>query len=163
MSTPTLRRWVFVHRWSSLVSTIFLLLLCVTGLPLIFRGEIEQAIGAQEEAPVLPANSGHASVDRIIAVGHAARPGEFVQFAVWERDETDVVILSMAPSPTATPENNKNVRVDARTAEVLEGETQPALTQFLLRLHTELFAGMAGKLFLGVMGLMFLAAIVSGV
>jgi uncharacterized iron-regulated membrane protein len=33
-----------VHTWSSLISTLFLLLLCVTGLPLIFHHEIDATI-----------------------------------------------------------------------------------------------------------------------
>jgi uncharacterized iron-regulated membrane protein len=35
-----------VHTWSSLVSTLFLLLLCITGLPLIFHHEIDELLGA---------------------------------------------------------------------------------------------------------------------
>src|SRR5262249_23719865 len=34
---------------------------------------------------------------------------------------------------------------------------------FLLQIHTDLFAGLPGKLFLGFMGLLFIASIVSGV
>ena len=33
MKTTTLRRWSFVHTWTSLVCTAFLLLLALTGLP----------------------------------------------------------------------------------------------------------------------------------
>lgn len=32
----SLQRWVWVHKWSSLVCTLFMLLLCLTGLPLVF-------------------------------------------------------------------------------------------------------------------------------
>ncbi len=38
-STATLKRRLFIHKWTSLVCTL-LLLLCVMGLPLIFREEI---------------------------------------------------------------------------------------------------------------------------
>ena len=41
MKARTLRTWVWVHKWSSLVSMLFLLMLCITGLPLIFHEEIE--------------------------------------------------------------------------------------------------------------------------
>ena len=40
-----MRFWVWAHKWSSLICTAFLLVLCVTGLPLIFRGEIDHALG----------------------------------------------------------------------------------------------------------------------
>lgn len=37
------------------------------------------------------------------------------------------------------------------------------ITHILFQLHTDMYAGLPGKLFLGVMGLLFIAAIVSGV
>jgi uncharacterized iron-regulated membrane protein len=40
MRTATLKGWLWVHKWSSLVSMTFLLMLCITGLPLIFKDEI---------------------------------------------------------------------------------------------------------------------------
>ena len=43
MLSPTaLRRWSWTHKWSSLVCTVFMLLLCITGLPLIFHHEIDE-------------------------------------------------------------------------------------------------------------------------
>ena len=36
-------------------------------------------------------------------------------------------------------------------------------TYIMLKLHTDMFAGLPGKLFLGLMGILFCAAIVSGV
>ena len=47
MLSPTaLRRWSWTHKWSSLVCTVFMLLLCITGLPLIFHHEIGHLLGA---------------------------------------------------------------------------------------------------------------------
>ena len=37
-----------VHKWSSLVCTLFLFMLCLTGLPLIFHDEIDQALGVDD-------------------------------------------------------------------------------------------------------------------
>ena len=39
------------HKWSSLVCTVFMLLLCLTGLPLIFHHEIGHLLGTEVEAP----------------------------------------------------------------------------------------------------------------
>ena len=50
MSTKS---WSWLHRWSSLVCTAFMLLLCLTGLPLIFHHEIAHTLGrAVEPAPM---------------------------------------------------------------------------------------------------------------
>ena len=37
ISPKAIRTWAWVHKWSSLVCTVFMLLLCLTGLPLIFH------------------------------------------------------------------------------------------------------------------------------
>ena len=44
MRTRTIRAWSWVHKWSSLISTVFLLMLCITGLPLVFTHEIEEVL-----------------------------------------------------------------------------------------------------------------------
>ena len=44
MKPSTIRAWSWTHKWSSLVSTLFLLMLCVTGLPLVFSHEIEELL-----------------------------------------------------------------------------------------------------------------------
>lgn len=41
MQRSTIRVWFLVHKWTSIISTAFLLMLCITGLPLIFHDEID--------------------------------------------------------------------------------------------------------------------------
>ncbi len=41
LTKDAVRRWYVVHKWTSLVSTIFVLIACVTGLPLVFHHEID--------------------------------------------------------------------------------------------------------------------------
>ena len=53
MHRRTYARWQAVHSWSSLVSTVLLLLLCVTGLPLIFAHEIDHITGNGVALPEL--------------------------------------------------------------------------------------------------------------
>ena len=49
-----IRLWYLIHKWTSLVCTIFLLMLCITGLPLIFHEEIDHLMG-EVEAPEMAA------------------------------------------------------------------------------------------------------------
>ena len=46
------RLWSLIHTWTSLVSMAFLLLLCLTGLPLIFHHELNHALGYEAAVPV---------------------------------------------------------------------------------------------------------------
>jgi uncharacterized iron-regulated membrane protein len=164
-SARALRTWSWLHKWSSLVCTLFMLLLCLTGLPLIFHHEINHLTGVEIEAPALtPAQAAvpRPSLDRILATARALYPGRIVQFASQPEDSEDLWFVTLAPSPEPT-EDFKSVAVDARTGEVLG---QPKLEGFMgvmFRLHIDLFAGLPGKLFLGFMGLLLVIAIVSGV
>ena len=54
MKTSHLRGWIFVHKWSSLVATLFLFMLCVTGLPLIFHEEIDSFLSGDEPVAAAP-------------------------------------------------------------------------------------------------------------
>ena len=164
MRVKTIQRWAWVHKWTSLVCTAFLLMLCITGLPLIFKHEIDELLH-EEVAPIeVPAGTPLANLDGMVAAGLGRYRGEVVQFVIWPHDEPNVVFLSIAKTPDADPSNNKNPRFDAHTGQFLdEPDFKSRLTYFLLKLHTDLFAGLPGKLFLGLMGLLFMAAIVSGV
>ena len=54
LSASSIRGWYLVHKWTSLVSTLFLLMLCITGLPLIFYHEIDHALGYSIDPPERP-------------------------------------------------------------------------------------------------------------
>lgn len=164
MRPGTVRLWSRLHTWSSLVCTLFLLLLCLTGLPLIFHHELQHALGLEAEPPPMPPGTPRADLDRVVAAALERRPGEVVQYLIWDEDAPDRVRLSVAPTPTSPPEELRTVMVDARTAEVLdEPRDREGFLYWMLRLHIDLFAGVPGKLFLGAMGFLFVLAIVSGV
>jgi uncharacterized iron-regulated membrane protein len=100
----------------------------------------------------------------VIAAGLKHVPGQFVQFMIWDRDEPNVVTLSIGKAPDSDPQQNRIARVDARAGLFLdEVHFAGRFTYIMLRLHTDLFAGLGGKLFLGFMGLLFVVALVSGV
>jgi uncharacterized iron-regulated membrane protein len=164
MHIKTIRRWSWVHKWTSLISMVFLLMLCITGLPLIFKHEIDHLLHEEVEPAEVAPGTPKANVDSIVAEGLSRYPGEFVQFVVWSDDEPNLVFLSIAKAPDADPTNNRIVSLDAHTGRFLEEvDIRGRLTFFLLKLHTDMFAGLAGKLFLGLMGLLFVVAIISGV
>ncbi|CAM3595061.1 PepSY-associated TM helix domain-containing protein [Paracidovorax anthurii] len=163
MTPSALKTWSWLHKWSSLVCTVFMLLLCLTGLPLIFHHEIGHLLGTEVEAPAMPANTPRVSLDKVLEVARAQHPDRIVQFVSQAEDSQDLwfVTLTHTPEPST---DFRSVAVDARTGEVL---AQPRFDEgfmyVMYKLHVDLFAGLAGKLFLGFMGLLLLVAIVSGV
>jgi uncharacterized iron-regulated membrane protein len=163
MTGSKLRRWAWIHKWSSLVCTVFMLLLCVTGLPLIFHHEIGHLLGTEIEAAEMPANTPRISMDRVMEIAKAKHPDKVGMFASQEADDDRIWFVTLATTPTSEVDM-KQVAVDARTGEVLG---QPPLSSgfmyIMFSLHVNLFAGLAGMLFLGFMGILLLVAIVSGV
>ncbi|MEE2732557.1 MAG: PepSY domain-containing protein [Pseudomonadota bacterium] len=157
--------WFLVHKWTSIICTAFLLLLCITGLPLIFSEEIEHELGDQVTAPPMPADTPHTSLDRVAEAARAQRPGEHIRFMFWDNDHhPNQVLVLMAESMDAPPDANSGVVVDSRTALVLdEPKLDEGLMYILFKLHVDLFAGLPGMLFLGFMGLLFAVAVISGV
>ena len=164
MLSPTaIRRWSWTHKWSSLICTVFMLLLCLTGLPLIFHHEIGHLLGTEVEAPAMPDSTPRASLDTVIAAAKAVHPERMVQFVSQAEDDDKVWFVTLTHTPDPT-EDFKSVAVDARTAKVLSDiPTNQGFMNLMFRLHVDLFAGLPGKLFLGFMGLLLLVAIVTGV
>ena len=165
----SLKRWAWVHRWSSLVCTLFLLLLCLTGLPLIFSEEIGHWLDdtpASSAAPGTP----RTSIDPMVARSLLQYPGQQVYSIVVEEAQPHVKVF-MAPSFDEARRNPLSIHVlhfDAFSGEFAKppDPTERGRLTFMnlmLKLHTDLFAGLAGELLLGFMGLLFVIALVSGV
>lgn len=163
----TFKTWYLVHKWTSLVCTAFLLLLCLTGLPLIFSHEIAHWLGDRVEPSEIPGFSASgrpmASLDPMVEMAKARRPGEFVRFVSQPRDMPDAWNVSMGLTPDAI-ESSANLTFDARTGALLLDRTSgQGVMHVLTKLHVDLFAGLPGTLFLNFMGLLFVTSIVSGV
>ncbi|KAF1050220.1 PepSY-associated TM helix domain-containing protein [Xylophilus sp.] len=168
MRSRTVARWRSVHEWTSLACTLFLLLLCLTGLPLVFHDEID---GWLDDGPAAAPPAGPAAapdMDRVVQVVREAYPDRPVQFVVWlETPGRFRVGLARRPGPPGQ-QQKPFVLIDGTTYRIL-GETwsekdwrNGGVLSVLLMLHTNLLLGQGGQLFLGAMGLLFLASLVSG-
>lgn len=165
LSARAIRAWYVVHKWTSLICTVFLLLLCVTGLPLIFHHEIEELLGDEVHAPELAAGTPTVTMDQVTAAATEGKPGHMVRYLFWDQDDhPNVTFVGVVGSADATDEDVRYTPVDTRTAKVLEEAEEPGGFMYVMfKLHVDLFAGLPGTLFLGFMGLLFVVATVSGV
>ena len=164
MKSKTIRRWSFIHTWTSLICTAFLLLLALTGLPLIFHHEIDHLLGDSPQLREMPADTPRLNLQQLVKAAEAHRPGEVMQYFGSEDDEPNAVIAIMAPTAGTEPNASHTFMLDARTGEALEmPSANGGLMMVMLRLHVDMFAGLPGKLFLGFMGLLLMVAIISGV
>jgi uncharacterized iron-regulated membrane protein len=158
-----LRLWSSIHKWTSLIGTLFLLILCLTGLPLIFDAEISDWLNPPRVAEV-PQGTPTATLDDIVARALSKYPGDVVVSLGFVKDRPAVVVSSGATPKT--PFNQSHLQTfDLRTGTLSDIQPQrrgPVMT-FIRDLHTDLFLGLPGALFLGAMALTLVVAIVSGV
>jgi uncharacterized iron-regulated membrane protein len=163
MKPASVRAWKRVHTWTSLVCTLFLFLLCLTGLPLIFHEDIDRALGqravpdqAAASAPLLP-------LDRLMEIARTDRPGEVVRFATPVKGEP-MWNMEMGASVDSM-KLTSIVTIDARTGRIMRvgDRIRSPVMRFIKDLHTELLMDQPGELFLGAIALCFLASIISGV
>ena len=164
LAFPAVKSWCLVHKWTSLICTAFLLLLCITGLPLIFGEEIDQAFSNDVAAAALPESTPDANLDAVVAAAQQRYPNEYIQSFFWDEDVPHTIRLSMARRPSIPFDDWHDLVLDTRTAQVLaEPGRDHGFMWIMLQLHTELFADLPGELFLGAMGLLFVVSVVSGI
>ncbi|ARA83311.1 PepSY-associated TM helix domain-containing protein [Pseudomonas ficuserectae] len=163
MKSQTVRRWSIVHTWSSLICTLFLLMLAVTGLPLIFHHEIDHLLGDAPQYQEMPADTPHLNLEQLARAAEAHRPGEVMQYFGWDDEDPNGVMAITAATADTEPNSSHTFALDARTGEALEmPSANGGFMMVMLRLHVDMYANLPGKLLLAFMGLLFVVAIVSG-
>lgn len=161
MKQRTFRTWSWLHTWTSLISTTFLLMLCITGLPLIFHDELDSVLHSDNWQPANP-DGPLLSLDRVLERSLENRPGEVPLFMSFDTDRP-VVNVTSGPAPDAPGSEMHFASFDRTSGERVPGHEGFDVMEFILQLHTDMFLGLPGMLFLGAMGLLMILAIVSGV
>jgi uncharacterized iron-regulated membrane protein len=161
MTVGTFKNWYLVHKWTSLICTLFLLLLCLTGLPLVFRDELELLLGDAVEPPEQVATVA-VDLQSLVDDARAKRPQDHVQLLMLD-DDHPAWYVSLAATPTAR-DSTALYMYDARNGAFLHAPSvDEGVMKLLYDLHVELLAGLPGTLFLGAMGVLFVASVVSGI
>lgn len=162
MKVKTARRWYYWHKWTSLICTLFLLMLCTTGLPLIFHEEIDHLTNPVKEVQVAQ-DMPRMRLDSLAVRAQQERPTEHIRYVFWDADHPDLVTFDLADRPDAPPDHSHYVTLHEKTGEIMGKPSTDTLIYKILELHTDMFLGIGGKLFLGLMGILFMIALVSGV
>jgi len=162
MNIRTAKRWFSWHKWTSLICTLFMLMLCITGLPLIFHEELDGLLEKQVVAEV-PAGARKMSLDSLAVLAGKQYPAEKIRYIFWDNDDKNKIIFDLAAKPDAPPEGSRYATLNVYTGKVLDKPTTDGIMDIILKIHMNMFLGIGGKLFLGLMGILFVIAIVSGV
>ena len=162
MSSPS--RWfrwnLTLHRWASLLATLPFLVLCLTGVVLIFHEEIDVALGAARHTDARGAHD----IDACMKTAVAAFPDERIISVGLDPDGHPGVLLVVFAPPTDTGfANARLVFFELATGKLL-GDEQPgkSFTGKVLELHAEWFLGPAGMLLGALVGLLVVVSLVTG-
>lgn len=160
-------RWFWVnlwlHRWTGLLAAPFFLVLCMTGSVLIFHEEIDHALGTVPGVE-RPAGAREKPLAALVDAARAQAPGQKVMYVGMEPDAPGRVMVGLGPAGATGLADTRPVFVNAYT-----GESAPpvaprsTLTGLALELHAQWFAGLPGQLFGGLVALLTLVSLVTGV
>ena len=124
-----------------------MLLLCITGLPLIFHHEIDDFLHSEVKPADVPPGTPGADLDRLLANALANSSLKVPHFLIWDRDDPNAMFVSVGEF-IITPDPTKNcfVRMDSHTGAYLDSpDVTGRFTYIMLRLHIDMFAGLAGQ------------------
>ncbi|NYT67368.1 PepSY domain-containing protein [Pusillimonas noertemannii] len=158
-----------MHKWTSLICIFFILIVSVSGLPLIFNDEIKGWLDDHPPYAAVAPDRPMPGLDSLVDAARQRYPGHRIT-GVFVSSKEPKVVIDMAPlreGAAGEAPAGHWLEFDQRTGELRRESrsvAQPG-TQFMtlmLRLHIDLFARLPGQLFLGLMALLFVAAVVSG-
>src|ERR1039458_3723657 len=104
LTARTVRNWYKIHKWTSLVCTAFLLMACITGLPLIFGDELRALLEPHVAPASVAPGSPTASIDKMVAVAQAKFPTLHPFNVYWDDDEPRLFVNM---SPTDQPRSEE--------------------------------------------------------
>lgn len=156
-------RWfrfnLWVHRWASLIATLPFLVLCVTGVILIFHEEIDAALG------VAPADAAPTEARLTECMANAAKdfPDERVLSIGLDPEGHPGVFLIVTAAPAETGFDHAKLRLYDLNTGTLMGDADPSktFTGWVLELHAEWFAGPVGRLIGALVALLVVASLLS--
>ena len=92
LTKEAVRRWYVIHQWTSLISTVFVLIACITGLPLVFHHEIDHLFG--EPAAAVEA-ADPPTLGELLSNAREARPGMHPQLVSNDPGAPEVTYVAM--------------------------------------------------------------------
>lgn len=165
-SSARTARWfrfnVWLHRWSSLIATPFFFVLCVTGTILIFHHEIEKLLGTLPEVEA-SADAARSPIAPMVRVAEAQSPERKPMWLFFDPDAPERVAVGMGPQGAVKFDEVHPAFFNACTGEYLKSvDFSKTLTGFMLTLHANWFLDLPGQLFGGVIALLVLLSLLSG-
>lgn len=151
----------FIHQWTGLLTGLNILVVSVTGAYLVFAGDLERAFGPPPGPVLITVDMGGAHplqdmLDGVAALHPGSQPGGMYR----PRHTTSIWEVGFWSAQGASP----RYVLDEQTGTVREKVTGSIRSVYLwmLRLHGDLFLGGQGFTVMGVVAMLFLLSVVTG-
>ena len=176
LSQVQLKRLTTIHGWSAVILGLLLYAVIATGAVAVFATEIGRwSAGTPREATAL-----EGPIDRTVrTLADAVEPAWLHDIGIWSAEGRDLYVNfhdhKLNPESGVEEDFGAIFRVDGRSGEVHERHDgfiwekasnyeESALRNFLVDLHVQLYLPSPwGLIVTGILGLMMMAAVVSGV
>lgn len=166
--------WLSVHLWLGLLLGFFLAVFGITGSILVFYEEIDNVLNADLrtiQAPVQSESAFHALAEIQSAAIAAMPTSAKLRFVNYPADATSSYRFGFVIPAAVTGEKDEwQVHINPYTAQVLgkhlikkaEDVFPSAFIPFVFRLHFALLAGETGIIIVGIMGVILLFSVLTG-
>lgn len=162
MKPATLRGWRLVHRWTSLICSANLLILCVTGLILVFHHQIEYLMGEELDTSFAEGQV-RLPLQTLVDTARQAAPALEPKLISFYSKEPGANYIYLGAPGLRDFEDGRWVLLNGYTgANQMVKQPEETLMGILFKLHVDLFAGFPGQMFIGVIGVLFVMSTVSG-
>lgn len=157
--------WYKLHKWASLICAVFLLIMCVSALPLIFKREIADFNQLNRSAVSENAKGTRPSLDKLAEESLALYPGYHL-LAVYLDHEKQHVGFSLY----SQGRGYRYIQIHLGTGQIIvpvadqkvKYEAIPKVIAFMSRMHIDMYLGSFGSKLLGFMCGMSVVALITG-
>lgn len=158
MINPKATRQLYVwHKWTGLVSGLFLFFVCFTGVLVVFKHEIDAALTPGMSVPARSAP--HAPLETLLGSMERAYPKSRVGMITLADGRTDTHKISIRDG-----RKNREVFLDPYTGEISGSRTGQNLANILRQTHLRFyFYGWKGRVAVGIVGLALVLSSITGI
>ncbi|GJE76538.1 hypothetical protein BGCPKDLD_3132 [Methylorubrum suomiense] len=163
-TSRTFRTALWLHRWTGLIAAPFFLILCITGTILIFHHEIDEALGQDAHVEAPAPGTPERPLAEIVTAAQATAPDRRPLGMVFDADHPERVMVALVPANERGFDAAQFVTMDVfRGTPVASVDPRWTPTGLVLRLHANWFLDLPGELIGGVIAVLVVVCLVSGI
>lgn len=156
MNSKLFRKFYTWHRWLGYFLSAHLILLFLSGIILVFRAELSPL------RPLPSKTSTPLTLGDIAALSQEQNPNDRLLALSVNDDDPMLVTARMGQDGSTRFSGSKRILFDRRSGRVEAPKEKNSILDTILVFHREFLLGFYGKLYVGVIGILFVLSLLSG-